>query len=80
MAIEHAEMTEESPDTDTEQSETAELPLSIVGGQEVKEGDVVRLRVVAVGDDSITVQYASPPKTGGSDEMAKEFDDKNYQS
>lgn len=78
MAIEHAtEMEDESPDTD--QSSTAELPLSIVGGQAVKEGDVVRLKVISVGDGSITVQYAAPPKMGGSDGMAKEFDNKNYQ-
>lgn len=72
MAIEHASGAEEYPDTD--QSETAELPLSIVGGQAVKEGDVVRLRVVSVGDGSLTVQYAAPAKMGGSDGMAKEFE------
>ena len=71
-------MMEESPDTDAakEQSETAELPLSILGGKEAAEGDVVRLKVVSVDSDNgtLTVAYASEPKMGGSEGMAREFD------
>lgn len=53
---------------------TVDIPLSIVEGKNVSEGDVIRLKVVSVGDDTITVAYASEPKMKGSDSMAKQFD------
>jgi hypothetical protein len=60
---------------------TAELPLSIIGNQEVSPGDVVRLEVVAVNHDnqSLTVAYAKAPKmTNGrkmsaTDELANDI-------
>lgn len=65
-----------------ESQETTEIPLSIVGGQPVKEGDVIRLTVVGVNQEggSITVTYAhgggggGRQYRGGSDSMAAEFD------
>lgn len=75
MAIEHAEMMEEVP-AESEASETAELPISILGGKKVAEGDVVRLKVVGVDAENgaITVEYATEPKMGGTAMMVKEFD------
>lgn len=69
MAIERAE---EAPEME---QETVELPMSIVKGQSVNEGDVIRLKVISVGDDTITVAYATEPKSKGSDMMAKKFDE-----
>lgn len=60
MAIEKAPpMTEVDEDSI---EETATLDASILSGQEVSEGDVVRLRVVSVDEEggSIIVAYAKP--------------------
>jgi hypothetical protein len=65
---------------DYESPETAELPLSLAGSSGVKEGDTIRLRVISVGDSSLTVGAAAPQTTGGSDSMAKEFDDQTSQT
>lgn len=55
--------------------ETATLPMSILGGQQVSEGDTVRLKVLSVDAESgsLTVAYAHPPKTGGINKMAAQF-------
>lgn len=53
MAIEKATEPADSMET----GETTTIPLSIVGGQEVKPGDVVRLRVVSVDGENLTVEY-----------------------
>lgn len=65
----------EAPEND--QGQTATLPLSIVGGQQVNEGDVIRLKVVSVDENagSINVAYEHPAENdmGGSDMMASKF-------
>jgi hypothetical protein len=56
--------------------------LSLLGGQSVSPGDVVRLEVTGVDEDSgeVTVKYASekpaqePAKKMGMEGMAAEFD------
>lgn len=53
MAIEKATEPADSMET----GETTTIPLSIVGGQEVKPGDVVRLKVVSVDGENLTVEY-----------------------
>lgn len=44
------------------QDETVEIPASILGGQKIKPGDVVRLEVVGEPDESgmVKVKYAVP--------------------
>jgi len=60
--------------------ETASIPASIVGGQEVSPGDVIRLEVVSTDGETITVKYAQPEATEeaapkkGVEGMAAEFD------
>ncbi len=62
-----------------EAEETAMVPMTILEGQEVSEGDVVRLRVVSVDEENGTVElaYASSPKRRNSevDAMASKFDE-----
>lgn len=63
-----------------EAEETAMVPMSILNGQEVAEGDVVRLRVVSVDEENQTVElaYASSPaksRNAPLDEMAGKFDE-----
>ena len=61
-------------------SETVSLPMSILGGQEVKPGDVVRLEVVSADGDNVTVKYASEApapvaeEKKGMEGMAAAFD------
>ena len=60
--------------------ETSTIPSSLLAGQTVNPGDVVRLEVVSVDEDSgnVTVKYASDPSAeeepGGVASMAAEFD------
>lgn len=66
--------------TEKEAAETATVPMSILNGQEVAEGDVVRLRVVSVDEENQTVElaYASSPaksRNAPLDEMAGKFDE-----
>ncbi len=64
------------------EQQTVSIPMSILGGQSVKPGDVVRLEVTGVDEDSgeVTVKYASekpaqePAKKMGMEGMAAEFD------
>lgn len=58
------------------ESETVEIPTSLLGEQTVSPGDVVRLEVVALNDDSgtVTVKYATAKDPGGIDEAVKEFE------
>lgn len=67
MAIERQTDFEPSDDSMAEESETVEIPISMLAGQTVAPGDVVRLEVVSSNDDSgtITVKYAMPSKSGG---------------
>lgn len=61
-----------------ESSETASIPASIVGGQKVSPGDVIRLEVVSADGGTITVKYADPEeneKMMGAEAMASEFND-----
>lgn len=61
-------------------SETASLPLSMLGGKAATAGDVVRLEVVDVDEDNglLTVRYATEtedkPKALGVDAMAAAFE------
>ncbi len=88
MAIERAygndtppmEASEGGNPVEKEASETAMVPMSILEGQEVAEGDVVRLRVVSVDPENETVElaYATSPKKSRNaplDEMAGKFDE-----
>lgn len=88
MAIERASeemMSDETPEVAPEESPeevTASLPASILAGQSVSPGDVVRLEVVSADDKdgTITVKYAAepakeePPAKRGMESMAAEFD------
>ena len=58
-----------------DQQSTAELPLSLFGGQPPKEGQPITLKVVAVSQDSVTVAMSAdePEPAGGTDGMADEF-------
>ncbi len=64
------------------EEQTASIPLSLLGGQSVSPGDVVRLEVTGVDEDSgeVSVKYASekpaaePAKKMGMEGMAAEFD------
>lgn len=75
-------MEEEAPEAEVAEevvAESASIPLSILGGQTVTPGDVVRLEVVSLDDENgvINVKYAKPkaePKKLGVDAMAAEFD------
>jgi hypothetical protein len=69
------EMMEETPDTDVaeEGSESTEIP-STLAGAGVKAGDTISLKVVAVGDGTLTVEPIEEPTMKGSDGMASEFD------
>lgn len=60
-------------------SETAQIPLSLLGGQALGVGDVVRLRVVSVDDEggTATVEYdhpEEPKEPANSEEMASELE------
>jgi len=65
MAIEREEMPEEMTEEGmSEVAETVSLPPSILGGQTVAPGDIVRLEVVEVGEDgSVSVKYATESKS-----------------
>lgn len=69
--IEHPE---ETPDAEAQESAT--LPLSIVGAQPLKEGDVVKLKVLGVDSEAGTfdVAYEHAPKPKGIEHMASAFD------
>lgn len=83
MAIESAgaesEMEEMSPEMMGEETETIEettmLPVTMLGGQAVSPGDVVRLEVVAVNDEdgSVEVKYATNKRNSAIDEMASSY-------
>lgn len=81
MAIEYAEDSSEAPEMD--ESETIEIPASILGDAVVGPGDIVRLEVVESPEDSemIIVRYAQPKKRekpekgmGGIDEAVAQFE------
>lgn len=76
MAIERISETEPLAPEST--NETVDLPSSILAGQTVAPGDVVRLEVVSVDDSTgmVTAKYATAPAPeAGSDSMASEFDE-----
>lgn len=59
------------------ESQTTTIDSSILGGQEVEPGDVVRLKVVSVDQENGTIElaYDHPSKHGDMmDEMAGKFD------
>ena len=76
-------MIERTPSSDMAEGPPAEgeattIPLSVLGGQSVEPGDVVRLRVVSVDEDNgtVDVEYAHAGK--GPDMMsmmANKFDE-----
>lgn len=52
--------TEEAPEKEqADESQTAELPKSVLGGKEFKPGEEVVLEVVQVMENSVLVKYAS---------------------
>lgn len=59
-----------------EGGETVEIPVSLLGGQEVAPGDVVRLEVVSSGDESgmVTVKYATEKEPEGIEDAASQFE------
>lgn len=61
-----AEAAPEAPDPKMEEaasdSQTAELPKSILGGKEFKPGEEVVLQIVQVNEDSVIVRYATDEK------------------
>jgi len=75
---------EQAPGEESEapmEEQTASIPLSLLGGQSVSPGDVVRLEVTGVDEDSgeVSVKYASEkpaaePAKRGMEGMAAEFD------
>jgi len=69
---------QDNPADESNEGETATLPISIVGSQQVKEGDVIRLKVVSVDENGgvLNVAYDQPSPQEGSatDKMAAEFD------
>lgn len=78
-------MEEETPESTEEvveetAEESVQIPTSILGGQSVAPGDVVRLEVVSLDDENgvINVKYAKPktdePKKLGVEALAAEFD------
>ncbi len=78
MAIErqtysHDTPMEAEPEVD---GETVEIPKSLLGGQEVGPGDVVRLEVVSDNTDSetLTVKYASEKEPSGIADAAAQFE------
>lgn len=73
--IEHPTAPGAAPEQETEQ-ETATIPLSIVDGQPLKEGDMVKLKVLSVDTEGGTFKaaYDHPPKPGGIDKMASQFE------
>lgn len=66
------------PEEDAGDSQTAELPKSVLGGKEFKPGEEVVLQIVQVNEDSVIVKYASedkgkekePAETAEAPEMA----------
>lgn len=66
-------MESEVEDDASESPETTEIPAALAGA-EVKPGDVIRLKVVSVGEGTIGVAAADQEKPSGSDGMASEFD------
>lgn len=79
-AREYSETEVESPEMEEMETETAEettmLPITLLAGQKVAPGDVVRLEVVSVNDDdgSVEVKYATAtPKPSAIDGMASKF-------
>lgn len=74
MPIETAEVAAEMPEEEV--SESVSLPLSLLGGQTVAPGDMVRLQVVDVDDEGGIVNVKYPKsETGGlkRDAMASKF-------
>lgn len=86
MAIEYADNSGESPMPDAnnapepandDQGETVDIPVSMLAGQNVSPGDVIRLEVTAVNEDSgtVTAKYATDKKGGSAiDEAASQFE------
>lgn len=59
-----------------ETGETVDVPVSMLAGQTVAPGDVIRLEVVSVNDDSgtVSVKYAVPKTGSAIDEAASQFE------
>lgn len=53
-------------------SQTAELPKEILGGQDLKAGDEVTLKIVQVNEDSVLVKYASQEPEEPTEPMPEE--------
>lgn len=67
----------EQPVMGEDDSETVDIPASLLGDKSVEPGDVIRLEVVSSDPDSemITVKYATPKESvGGIDKAVAEFE------
>lgn len=76
MAIERKEMGEETEEVSEVSESTVDIPVSILAGQTVAPGDVIKLEVVSSDDGSgtVTVKYAAPePEPQGIAEAAAQF-------
>lgn len=65
-----------TPPESEDQAETTSIPISMIGGMEVKPGDTISLKVVSVDQDSGSVNVVyddNEAKEGGSDGLAGEF-------
>jgi hypothetical protein len=63
---------EEAPKEEAGDSQTAELPKSVLGGKEFKPGEEVMLQIVQVMEDSVLVKYASESEGEPHDEKAEQ--------
>lgn len=79
MEMEMEEEMEASEMAHEGMEESATIPTSLLGGQAVSPGDVVRLEVVSLDEENglVNVKYAKPkaePKKLGVEALAAEFD------
>lgn len=58
----------EAPKEESGDSQTAELPKSVLGGKEFKPGEEVVLQIVQVMEDSVLVKYATGEGEGEKEE------------
>lgn len=75
MAIEYDDSRDRAVPEEVSE-ETVDIPVSMLAGQTASPGDVVRLEIVSVNDDSgtVTVKYATEKPMGGIKEAAATFE------
>jgi hypothetical protein len=60
----------QAEETTTDESQTAEIPKSVLGGKDFKPGEEVVLQVVQVMENSVLVKYASEEEPGETEPAA----------